>query len=130
MGTLLAGLLFVQSTWAATGQVCIGPILKPNDEKRELGNPAGGGRVFNFSVQIGDGEIKSLPHETHVLYEGLELGKKHWVRIRNQGKQVESFSFTFEHEDSDSLCLWFSELYETWSLWPQKRSYHLCDCRN
>lgn len=129
-GIILVGLLFANSAWAATGQVCIGPIQEPNDEKRQLGNPAGGGRVFDFSIQIGDGEIKALPHKTNVLYGGLDLEKRHWVRIRNQGKQVESFRFSFKQKESNSLCLWFGELYETWSLWPQEGSYHLCDCRN
>lgn len=130
MGSFLTGIFFVQMAWAVTGQVCINSIPVPNDEKRELGNSAGGRRVSDFSVQIDNGEIKNLSHKNSVLYGGLELEKKHWVRIRNQGKQIESFSFSFLEVDSDSLCLWFNALYETWSLWPQSRSYHLCDCRN
>lgn len=128
VGIFLMGMLYANSVCAATGQVCIGPVTKPNNEKRELGNPAGGGRVFDYSVQIDDGEIKHLPHEVNVLYGGLDLEKKHWVRIRNQGKQIESFRFTFKEKGSDSLCLWFGALYEAWSLWPKGDSHHICKC--
>jgi len=126
----LATILLSSSAWAASGQVCIGPIPKPNDRDRDLANPAGGGRTFDYSVQIDDGVIKHLTHEVNVLYEGLDLDQKHWIRIRNQGKQIESFRFTFKEKGSDSLCLWFGPLYEAWSLWPQSDSHHFCQCRD
>jgi hypothetical protein len=123
-------MLFANSVNAATGQVCISSIPEPNREKRQLSNPAGGGRVFDFSVQIDSGEIKALSHETSVLYGGLDLEEKHWVRIRNKGKQVESFRFSFKQKESNSLCLWFGPFYGTWSLWPQSGSHHLCKCES
>ena len=129
VGFLWAGLILTQSVWASTGQVCIGPVPEPNNQEQSLANPAGGNRVFDFSVQIGNGETKALPQETSVLYGGLDLDRTHWVRIRNEGKTVESFKFSFKHYQTDSLCLWFKPLYETWSLSPQSESYHLCDCR-
>ena len=110
------------------GIICIGPIPIPNSEAISLTNPSGGDRKFDFSVQIDNGRIIQLYFNKSVLYDSLAIDSKHLITIRNQGKIIQSFWFEFETYESESLCLWFKALYETWSLWPLNESNHLCSC--
>ena len=93
-----------------------------------LGNPSGGGRSFTYSVQVDDGRIIELPLNQSVRYAGISRGKRHVIKIRNRDEVVESFQFSFEEYESDHLCLWFKALYQSWSLWRQSESGHLCQC--
>lgn len=110
------------------GSVCVGPIPQPNNNEKSLGNPAGGGRTFNYSIQIDNGEIKALPFNKNILINKLAYNIKHLLIIRNDDKIIESFWFNFNKFKSNKLCLWFKPLYESWSLWRQSDSKHLCKC--
>jgi hypothetical protein len=112
----------------ADGHICIAAIPEPNDGPLSLGNPVGGGRDFNFSVQIDDGETVHLEFKKSARYENLSLKSKHIVKIRRSGKIIESFWFSFKEYQSSALCLWFKPLYETWSLWELEDSRHMCEC--
>jgi len=79
-----------------------------------------------FSIQIDS--LATVPTNVSktVMIGGLSTEAKHLLRIRDFGKTVESFWFTFEQPDAPRLCLWYSEYYNTWSLWPAKEAQHFC----
>jgi hypothetical protein len=111
------------------GTICVGPIPEPNNEEISLANPAGGGRDFNFTIQIDKGEIKTIPFDTTIIFTKLNLETKHLITIRNNNEITESFWFSFSKYKEDKLCLWFKPLYETWSLWELSKSKHICKCK-
>ena len=112
-----------------TGSVCIAVVPKPTSGDISLANPTGGGRTFNYSIQIDKGPITPVSNEKAKLISGLSLGQRHPIKIRRDGKLVESFTFTFEKQGSNKLCLWFKSLYETWTLWTEKEAGKLCRCK-
>jgi hypothetical protein len=112
-----------------SGSVCVAVVPKPTSGEISLANPTGGGRTFNYTIQIDKGPIKPVSNEKAILISELVLKRKHLIKIRRDGKLVESFSFTFEKQGSDRLCLWFKPLYETWTLWTAKESGKKCYCK-
>ena len=110
-----------------TGVVCVSTVPKPNSDPISLGNPDGGDRSFNYTIQIGSQKVAAST-ERAVAIDGLSLNKTHLVKILRDGKLVESFRFNFAKEGSNHLCLWYKSLYETWSLWPAKSSKDKCRC--
>jgi len=110
------------------GLVCIAPIPKPTPGKRSLANPTGGSRNYEYSVQIDNGQILSLPYETNMTYPRLNLKRSHLIVIRDKNHIVESFWFRFEEYHTGRLCLWYKPLYDSWSLWDLSDSQHLCEC--
>lgn len=111
------------------GIVCISAVPKPTDGEMSLANPAGGNRTFNYSIQVDNGAIKPVTEKNGARITGLTLKQSHLLKIRRDGKIVQSFRFTFEKEGSNHLCLWFKSLYETWSLWTVKEAGNKCACK-
>ena len=111
-----------------SGSVCIAAVPKPTSGDISLANPTGGGRAFNYSIQIDKGLITPISNEKAKLVSGLELKGKHLIKIRRDGKVVESFLFSFEKEGSNKLCIWYKPLYETWSIWPAIEGGKKCRC--
>lgn len=110
------------------GSVCIAGVPKPASGDTSLSNPTGGGRTLNYSIQIDKRPVTQVSNEKATLVSGLELKGRHLIKIRRDGKVVESFWFSFEKEGSKKLCLWFKPLYETWSLWPAEEGGKKCRC--
>jgi hypothetical protein len=111
-----------------TGSVCVARVPDATPGERSLANPTGGGRSWEFTVQVDDGQVHATSPQRAVAIEGLALGTSHLFRIRDKGKVVTSFRFTFEKQGATDLCLWWKALYETWSLWPLRDATHLCAC--
>ena len=111
------------------GTICVSAVPKPNSEAMSLANPAGGNRIFNYSIQVDNGAIKPVAQKNGARITGLALKQSHLLKIRRDGKIVQSFRFTFEKEGSNHLCLWFKSLYETWLLWTVKEAGNKCACK-
>src|SRR5262245_516331 len=116
-----------KSSRTETGVVCVSTVPKSNSKPISLGNPDGGNRSFNYTIQIGSRKV-SASTERAVTIEGLSLNRTHLVKILRDDKLAESFRFNFTKEGSNHLCLWYKSLYETWSLWPAKSSKDKCRC--
>jgi hypothetical protein len=116
-----------KSSKTETGVVYVSTVPKPNLEPMSLGNPDGGNRSFDYTIQIGSRKVAASTERT-VAIDGLSLNKTHLVKILRDGKLVESFRFNFIKQGSNHLCLWYKSLYETWSLWPAKGSKDNCRC--
>ncbi len=108
---------------AETGRVCVSSVGQ-NTGEESAANPAGGSR--KFSIQIDGSAIRKALPDTAILFDNLALNRKHWVKIRLDGKPYASFPFTFEKHGTTELCLWFNDFYRTWSLWKQENAKHLC----
>lgn len=125
----IAGDAAAQETASASvGDICVMAIEKASSGEQSLANPAGGGRVFEYTVQVDDRKPSSVSFERNVLLADLATSRRHLVVIRNQGRRVSSFWFDFESAGDRRLCLWFKELYETWSLSPAKHLGGRCGC--
>jgi hypothetical protein len=110
-----------------SGDLCVSSVGKEQGELSAV-NPRGGSR--KYSIQIDQGKIHETLEDKALRINDLDEGKKHLVRIRLDGKQVESFWFTFEKHGANELCLWFNDFYRTWSVWPLKDAKHLCKCES
>ncbi|MFC1838955.1 hypothetical protein ACFL1N_05190 [Thermodesulfobacteriota bacterium] len=111
------------------GVVCIGPIPAPDTNTKACEvNPKWCAENHEFSIQIDDGIILPVPYGVNKKYERIKTGERHLLIIRDKGKIIESFWFSFENYNTEKLCLWFKPMYLTWSIWPQKNSKHLCKC--
>jgi hypothetical protein len=108
-----------KSSERETGVVCVSSVPKRNSGPISLGNPDGGNRSFNYTIQIGSQKVNASTERTTAI-DGLSLNKTHLVKILRDGKLVESFRFNFAKKGSNHLCLSYKSLYETWSLWPAK----------
>jgi hypothetical protein len=104
------------TTATAQGSVCIAAVAPPTPGEKSLANPAGGNLVKVYSVKIDDLQPVRTLSDRGVAAPPLSLSDKHVVRIFGDGKQVESFRFSFGDYSTNELCLLFDELYLTWSL--------------
>jgi hypothetical protein len=118
------------ATTSPSGLICIAP-LPVNASESDHDYPEGKAPreyTYNFNVRIDDRESVSVPSNKPLLIKGLELGKKHRVRISDGNRTIESFLFSFEARSSRSLCLSYTPWYQTWSLErPARRPW--CKCK-
>jgi hypothetical protein len=116
-----------------TGSICLLSITDPTPGEKSLYNYAGGNPRPDYSVQIGNGPVVPFPHSPKgmgagILITGIPVAGSYLVRIRHQGKPLESFRFQFRDEDRGRLCLFLNALYLTWQLWPAERYPPACTC--
>ena len=109
------------------GRLCLASVPEPNDDPKSLSNPIGGNPSVTYSVRVADRELVSLrgDHGTWVL--ALDQSKRHPIVIYADGEQVASFFLNFE-DTENSVCLFQNTLYQTWQLWPWKRTGPWCNC--
>lgn len=110
------------------GSICIAAVTPPNSGEKSLANPSGGNSVSSYSVQIDKRKPLTTARDKSLNVSGLEIRKKHLVRITGDGKLKESFWFTFSEYSTTRLCLFFKSLYETWNLWDAKYAGGICRC--
>ena len=63
------------------------------------------------------------------LLTGLETGRRHRLVIRDAGRPIESFSFSFEGRGGTLLCLAYGPWYQTWTLDPPHPGAKWCRCK-
>jgi hypothetical protein len=114
----------------AVGQVCVAPALPPAPGPKSLANPAGENRIKQYAVQIDSLPPVTVDPKAAKVILNIPSKEVHWVRIKGDGKLVESFKFKFSDFPSKRLCLFFNELYETWNLWDAKQARSICKCHD
>ena len=131
---LLASLLILTSSvFAATGpdvsngRLCLGTVVAPNDDPKNLSNPPGENPSSIYSVKVEGFETVNLSHETGVWIENLNTGQRYGVIIYRDGERIESFYLRFPIY-VNSLCLFISPLYQTWQVRPWDRADSWCGC--
>jgi len=111
-----------------TGRVCIAPAKPPTPGPKSQGNPTGENRVRQYTIQIDSLSPVQVSSTSAQLIPSIPSNGVHWVRIKGDGKLVESFKFKFSDFPSTNLCLFFNPLYETWNLRDAKQARSLCKC--
>ena len=104
------------------------PCRNATSGVKSLYNASASATPFEFTVAIDKSQPVAVLHDASVLLDGLAIGQRHRVAIRQVGKPSASFAFSFAEYGSNDLCLWFGPFYESWSLWPSKQSKGKCAC--
>ena len=113
------------------GSICLAPLP---EHARSADHDYPGGNApreysYQFSVQVDFAAPVKVPERAPVLMDGIALGITHRVVIRDAGRVIESFRFTFEKRGSNHLCLAYGPWYQTWSLEPPSARQSWCKCQ-
>jgi hypothetical protein len=84
---------------------------------------------YEFTVEIDQRPGIAVPKTNPVAVEVLELTRPHWVKIRDAGRVIESFRFTFADRGGFPLCLAYTPGYQTWSLERARPGQEWCECQ-
>jgi hypothetical protein len=112
------------------GQICVAPLPESVEEADRLAFSGGPRRryEYEFTVAIDDRAAFAVPRRKAVLVEALELTRTHRVSIRDAGRMIESFRFTFADRGGSPLCLAYAPGYQTWSLEKARPGQKRCEC--
>jgi len=116
-------LLCIASTSLAES-LCFGPVREKTgdkDTKRSFWQP------FDYKVQVDDGPI-IVPSETDSTKYPIST-QRPFVKIFLGDKVVESFYVEQEWIAQGRNCIYFKNLYETWSVVDQWQAGKLCGCK-
>ena len=119
--TLLLIIYLLAST-AMAGELCFSPV------KEFKGMPRNPSQPFDYKIQVDDGPVVKPSSEKCTSYEFST--ESPMVKIWRGDKIVESFRVKKEWLEEGRNCIYFKNMYETWSvvaLWQAKR---LCSCTN
>jgi hypothetical protein len=130
MHKLLAVLLLLAAAVSAAeaGSICVAPVAsRPVGKALELGQVSNR-ESYRFTIRIsGHGEV--TPSTSQSLHVGsLDLGKTRTIEIRNGGTPFASFSTRYPDSQHPDMCLWFSPMYQTWSLSSRTTRVGGCTC--
>jgi hypothetical protein len=112
------------------GSICIAPLRERVEEADRLAFSGGLRRQYKyeFTVAIDERAAVAVPRRKAVLVEALELTRAHRVKIRDAGRMIESFRFTFADRGGFPLCLAYTPGYQTWSLEKARPGQKWCEC--
>ena len=97
-------------------------ISKLDKNTSWAGNSTGANRDSVFTIKIKNIGSKLVSKTKDAHFTNIPLGKRYLISISMDGKQMESFWFSFENYSCDRLWLYYTELYGTWSLRTSKYS--------
>jgi hypothetical protein len=98
---------------AKTGSVCISPIPYAGSMAHGAAQSA---IPYDFTVSFNGGKPLPISHTEPRLVTKLSLTSRHRVKIRQNGRPTESFTFSFSEHKTNRLCLTLSSRYMTWRL--------------
>lgn len=125
----IAWLVAVSGANAADeGAVCIADVPVATPGEKSLHNAAASETPYDFTVRIGDRPAVATSPDRSVLVQGLATSAAHRVVIKRNGKPFASFLLRIADYKSETVCMWFGPLYESWSVWPMAEAKHLCAC--
>lgn len=114
---------------AESGSLCIPRMPPPLPRCKEcclipVGAIAPGSTL---AIRVDRREPVIVSPDAGALIDGLALGRKHLLRIGYAGesRSITSFRFDFESEGVADLCVWYYQIYGTFSL----RHRRDCACR-
>jgi hypothetical protein len=115
---------------AASGTICVAPLPKDVREADRLAFSGGPSRryKYSFTVEIDARPPIAVPKLDPLPIEDLPLEATHRVRIRDEGRPIESFRFTFSARGGTPLCLAYTPGYQTWSLEKRRPGQRWCAC--
>ena len=116
---------------AGEGRVCIAavdPVLASKADHDYPGGKAPREYAYKFTVHLDSRKPVEVSEDGSVLIAEIATGEKHKLVIRDAGKIIESFSFTFERRGSTHLCLAYGPWYQSWHLEPPQPGWRWCRC--
>jgi len=110
------------------GRLCLAAAPTPTLGPRSLGNPTGELPDVSYSIRVNGSSPVELSRSSGTWVVSLPLNQRHSVAVLADGIQIESFYFKFDPSETTELCLFMKPLYETWILWPLKKTGSWCSC--
>jgi hypothetical protein len=114
-----------------TGSICVAP-LHPKTKAIDHDYPAGKAPReyrYQFTVQVDSLQPVAVGAQSPILISAVPTGRSHRVVIRDAGRPIESFHFSFEKRGALRLCLSYAPWYQTWSLEPVRLNDRSCRCQ-
>jgi len=108
------------------GSVCVAPVPPGRPGTADIPEHICSSGRLSFKVDAQP--VTPFPHKTSVNIEDLDLAVKHRVTISCDDRPQQSFSFRFAEYQSQNLCLFINDLYQTVQLWESKRA-PWCNCQ-
>ena len=108
---------------AFAGELCFSPVKERAGDKSTKRSFF---QSFDYKVQVDDGPIIKPSSENSTPYKFNSDSPM--VKIWLGGKIVESFRVSKEWLDQGRNCIYFKNLYETWSVVEQWQAEKLCSC--
>jgi hypothetical protein len=121
--TILSFFTQAQLPAGGVGKVCISRV--PVGERWDANN-TGAKESSKFVIQIDKVAPVLIGTNTSALVTNLSLTAEHSVKIKLDGKPLESFRFSFKGRENH-LRLWYNPFYGSWSLWDV-RPGEKCAC--
>lgn len=115
--------LTLTSTLAGAGELCFSPVKEKKGDKstkRSFFQP------FDYEVQVDDGLIIKPFAEKSTPYP--YSSKSPVVKIWLDDEITESFRIREEWLKSGRNCIYFKNIYETWSVAEVWQTQKLCSC--
>ena len=114
---MFSGLLQAES-------LCFSPVKERKGDKSTKREKS---QAFDYRVQVDAGPIIVPSSEESTKYE--IHSEKPLVKIRLGEKVVESFHISRKMLDEGRNCIYFKNIYETWSVVEKWQAEKLCSCK-
>ena len=116
-------LLILISSQVKAGELCFSPVKERKGDKstkRSFFQP------FDYRIQVDDGPVVKPSSESSTSYEFSSDSPM--VKIYLGDKIVESFRVRKEWLEEGRNCIYFKNMYETWSVVEAWQAKKLCSC--
>lgn len=111
---------------SAVGSICVLRHLLPEQMPYRGGDAVPPTRTYD--IRLDGGPWVPLSTKTEVLLADIPRAGRHRVAIRGDGKPYTAFTLQFAPDDPDALCLYQSDMYQTWQVHWTKQSFKRCRC--
>ena len=112
---------------SAVGSICVLRHLLPEQMPRRGADSLPPTRTY--AIRLDGGPWVPLSTKTDVLLAGIPRAGRHKVAIRGDGKPYTAFTLRFDPKGPDALCLYQSDMYQTWQVRWTKQSFKQCRCQ-
>ncbi len=120
--TLLTGIL---CNSVNADSICYSPVA---EKKGDIGSKRGSLEPFDYKIQVDDGPVVKPASDRSTRYPFSSSNPL--VKIYLGNELVESFHIPDQLLAEGRNCVWFYNLYETWSIVETWQAAKLCKCAN
>ena len=126
IGLAVIAALPLQSAAERNARICIAP--PPAAGSKSAAFPDLVRPELDYHVRFNGGEWIAVPAVTGVWHE-LPIQGTHLVETKEASKRHAAFHFSFDQgEANPDKCLFINGFYNTWQLWPWRRTGKWCNC--
>ena len=121
---LILLILLLISAPVIADELCFSPVKKKKGDKSTKRKFF---QSFDYKIQVDDGPIIQPSSEDSTSYEFHTDSPV--VKIWLSGKVVESFRVSKDLLSEGRNCIYFKNMYETWSVVEAWQAKKLCSCK-